>query len=500
MQKNLLIAIALAFGAGSAQAQNITYGGGSAPYSLDSGYNSDYSPDGTIVLPDGIVMLANNATYEHGNNLLQNDGLWSSANSLDLFLNVGGNTISGSIAPSFYNVHFNNGAGNVMAITNTHGIEISGQAQFANGITTTLRSNTSTGAIHFAAGATYLGANADAQHVDGYVSKTGNTAFTFPIGSGTDLRTLAISAPATADTQISTAWFTGNPGSVTDPSDGVTHSLTAVAAPVKAISPAGFWDWINPAGSDENISVSVSIPDVSGFALAANLRLVGWNGVEWVMLSAGPTASGVTENSTINGIIPAGVPITAFAIGSVENPLPVTLVKFTGEITEKSIVLKWTTTEEINAAYFEVQRSVDAKNFQPVGKVDAKGESSVIANYTFSDPTRLPGTNYYRLKQIDTDGSYSFSKTISFLVDEKVSVNVYPNPVTDVLRIESSAVLQSLDVFNLDGSKVTGMPITSDKVSSATSGTNFSEISFRDQKPGIYVLLINGRGFKVIKN
>ena len=61
MQKNLLIAIALAFGAGSAQAQNITYGGGSAPYSLDSGYNSDYSPDGTIVLPDGIVMLENKA-------------------------------------------------------------------------------------------------------------------------------------------------------------------------------------------------------------------------------------------------------------------------------------------------------------------------------------------------------------------------------------------------------------------------------------------------------
>ncbi len=228
--KRLLIFTAITAIAASVQAQNTTYGGGNAPYNLSGGYVSDYSPGGTIVLADGSVALSNSATYEHGNSLLQNNGSWTSANSLDLFLATGNNTISGSTAPAFFNVHFNIGAGNTMAVTNTQGIRIAGNLQFSNGITTTVRSSVQTGALHFAAGATYTNGTTDAQHVDGYVSKSGTTAFIFPVGSSTDIRTLAITAPA-ATAEISTAWFAGDPGTVTDPSDGSTHSVTSVAAP-----------------------------------------------------------------------------------------------------------------------------------------------------------------------------------------------------------------------------------------------------------------------------
>jgi hypothetical protein len=494
MKKNLLIAIALAFVADVVQAQNTTYGGDDARFNVDAGYVSDYSPNGTIVLPNGSVTLTN-ATYEHGNNLLQNDGSWTATGGLDLFLAGSSNTISGSTAPSFFNVQFNIGAGNTMAITNAQGINIAGNLQFNNGLTTTIRNNSNAGALHFADGATYTGGTTDAQHVDGYVSKTGNDAFTFPVGSGSDLRTLSISAPAGAAT-ISTAWFAGSPATVTDPSDGVTHSVTAVADPAISISTAGFWDWINPAGSNDNIAVTVSIPDVSGFALPENLRLVGWDGVKWVALSGGG-ASAATENSALSGIIPAGVSITALAIGGFDK-LPVTLVSFTGKAVEKTVALKWITTEEINASHFEVQRSGDARNFEPIAEVDAKGESKVVVEYTFADQTPLPGTNYYRLKQIDLDGSYAFSKTISVLYDAKIKINIYPNPVTDVLRIESSAGLQSVEIFGVDGSKVTGTAVPAGNASAATS--NFREISLRDQKPGIYVLVVDGRSFKVLKN
>lgn len=497
--KKRLIALALPLWVMQAHGQTFTTYGPPDPVSINAGYVSDYSPNGTVLQAGASVTLANGSTYEHGNLSFQNNGTWlGQTGSIDLFNAAGALTISGSTAPGFLNLQFQNG--NTVSLTNTAGANIAGQLLFGtSGITSTTRNTHTISSIRFADGATYTGGNTDAQHVNGYITKTGNDAFVFPVGSGTDLRTLSISAPSAAAT-ISTAWFVGSPATVTDPSDGVTHSLTAVASPVKSVSPAGFWDWVNTAGSDDNVTVTASIPGLSGFSAAANLRLIGWNGTEWVALSATGTASGVTENSTLSGVIPAGVSITALAIGTVENPLPVTLVSFTGKAVEQTAALKWVTTMETNASHFEVQRSDNAKNFESIGKVDAKGESNTLLNYGFVDQTPLSGTNYYRLKQIDMDGSYSFSKAISILFDTHIKISVYPNPVTDVLRIESSVALQSLEVFSVNGSRVTGITIPAGNAVATTSGTNFREISLRDQKPGIYVLVINGKSFKVLKN
>lgn len=496
--KKRLIALALPLWVMQAHGQTFTTYGPPDPVSIDAGYISDYSPNGTVVQAGGSVTLANGSTYEHGNLSFQNNGTWlGQTNSLDLFNAAGALTISGSAAPGFHNLQFQNG--NTVSLTNTAGANVAGTLTFGtSGIISTTRSTHTISSLRLADGAGYAGGNTDPQHVNGYVTKTGDDAFVFPVGSDTDLRTVSISAPAAAVT-ISTAWFVGSPATVTDPSDGATHSLTAFAAPIESVSPVGFWDWINTAGSDDNVPVSVSIPDVSGFALATNLRLVGWNGTEWVALGT-TGASAPDDNNALSGTIPAGTSITALAIGSIEPPLPVTLVSFTGKAVEKTVALQWATTEEFNASHFEVQRSSDARNFEPIGQADAKGDSKVIANYAFADQAPLAETNYYRLKQIDVDGTYAFSKTISILFDHGIKIKVYPNPVTDVLRVESSAGLQSLEVFGVDGSKVKGIAIPPDKASAAVSGTNFREINLRGQKPGIYVLIINGRSFKVLKN
>lgn len=490
--KRLLILTLIAAVAVPASGQNTTYGGANAPFNMDGGYFSDYSPGGTIVLPDGLVTLANGATYEHGNNLLQNNGSWTSTGGIDLFAFNGPNTISGSPAPAFFNAQFNIGAANVMAITNVQGVNIAGQLAFNNGITTTIRNTHTASSLRFSNGATYTGGNTDAQHVNGYVTKSGDDAFVFPVGSGTDLRTLSISAPATATT-LSTAWFAGNPGTVTDPSGGGTHSLTAVFAPIKTVSPAGFWDWVNPAGSDDNITVTVSIPDVSNFASANNLRLVGWDGTQWIGLSTVANASGNTENSTLTGTIPVGVAISAIALGSVEVPLPVTLVSFKGKAIEHTAVLEWATTEEVNASHFEIQRSGDARNFESIGEVVAKGESKVLVNYDFKDQTPLLGASYYRLKQIDLDGTYTFSKTISVRFERGIKISVYPNPVTDLLRIESDEPLNSFEVFNQGGIRLQSIakPIN--------TGLNSHVVDLSSSPPGVYLLKVNGQTFKVVK-
>jgi hypothetical protein len=436
--KRLLILTAVTAIAVSAQAQNTTYGGGNDPYILDGGYNSDYSPAGTIVLADGIVTLTNDATYEHGNNLLQNSGSWTSTNSLDLFLAAGSNTISGNTAPSFYNVHFNNGAGNIMAITNTQGIQISGQAQFDNGITTTVRSNINTGAIRFAHDATYTSDTTDAQHVDGYVSKTGNTAFTFPVGSGTDLRTLSISAPVSTLTEISTAWFAGNPGTVTDPSDAAVHSAASFAAPIQSVSTAGFWDWIPVAGSDDGLTVTVSIPDMSASSvLPADLRLVGWNGTQWIDLSGSGNASGNTENSTLSGTIPAGITISALGIGSISTPLPVHFSAFDAYADGCRVQLNWSTTMEINNDYFIAERSYDGRAFTEIARVPGAGNSSEKQDYSYTDEHPADGLNYYRIRQVDLDGKHTSTNVRQAYVhcNGDDAIKVFPTVSNNMVQV-----------------------------------------------------------------
>ncbi len=493
--KKRLIALALPLWVMQAYGQTTTYGP-TDPVSINAGYLSDYSPSGTVVQTGGSVTLANGSTYEHGNLSFQNDGTWlGQTNSTDLFNAAGTLTISGSAAPGFLNLQFQNG--NTVALTNTAGANIAGQLAFGTStIISTPRNTHTISSLRLADGATYAGGNTDAQHVDGYVTKTGDDAFVFPVGSATDLRTISISAPAPG-TAISTAWFAGSAATITDPSDGATHSLTEMASPVESVSPVGFWDWANTAGSDDNVAVTVSIPSMSGFAAPGNLRLVGWNGTQWISLSAAATATDTTENSTLSGTIPAGVSITALAIGSIEPPLPVTLVSFTGKAVEETVALQWETTEEVNASHFEVQRSGDARHFEPIGEVAAKGESKVRVAYTFTDAAPLSGTGYYRLKQIDRDGTFAYSKTLSILSDGGVKISIYPNPVTDVLRIKSTSKLQSLEMFRADGSKIAGISLPH---ASLLSGGHFHEIDLRGQRPGIYILIINGRSYKVIKN
>jgi hypothetical protein len=436
--KRLLILTAITAGiAPQLHAQNTTYGGGNAPLSVDAGYVSDYSPDGTIVLADGSVMLTNNATYEHGNNLLQNNGSWTATGSLDLFLNAGSNTISGSAAPSFFNVQFNIGAGNTMAITNAQGVDIAGTLQFNNGVTTTVRSTANTGALHFAAGAAYTGGATDIQHVDGYVSKAGTTAFTFPVGSATDLRMLSISAPSTL-TEISTAWFAGNPGTVTDPSDGAVHSVSSFAAPIQSVSTAGFWDWIPVAGSDDGLTVTVSIPDMSASSvLPADLRLVGWAGTQWIDLSGSGNATGNTENSTLSGTIPAGITISAIGIGSINTPLPVHFSAFDVQAEGCKVQLHWSTAMEINNDYFIAERSTDGRTFKQIAKVQSAGNSMEIQHYSLTDEHPTDGLNYYRIQQVDKDGKKSSTTVQSVIVrcDNSDGIKVFPTVSNNSVRV-----------------------------------------------------------------
>lgn len=120
-------------------------------------------------------------------------------------------------------------------------------------------------------------------------------------------------------------------------------------------------------------------------------------------------------------------------------PFPVKLISFTGELKRYDAELKWITQNEINADRFEIQRSYNGVEYNSIGDVQAKGNSSTETAYDFIDAEIKPGTNYYRLNMIDRDGSYEYSSIVILKAGKQTeSLSVYPNPVANELVIASS--------------------------------------------------------------
>jgi hypothetical protein len=174
--------------------------------------------------------------------------------------------------------------------------------------------------------------------------------------------------------------------------------------------------------------------------------------------------------------------------------LPVTLVDFKGEVSQKSNTLIWTTATETNNRDFEIERSADGKNFTRIGFIASKaltGNSTSALNYRYNDESPFAGDNYYRLKQTDKDGKYGFTKVI--LLNRKVasiSISaVYPNPAEKELNVLISAA--RADKINLIVSDMTGRIIMQRNIS-IVAGTNQQVLDIRHLAAGHYVIKVIG--------
>lgn len=120
-----------------------------------------------------------------------------------------------------------------------------------------------------------------------------------------------------------------------------------------------------------------------------------------------------------------------------EGALPVTLIAFGAVPEENRVRLSWKTAEETNASHFDVERSQDAKNWQKITETAAAGDSRELNSYTTTDEAPLAGISYYRLKMIDRDNTFAYSRTASVnLGNSGPGVRVYPNPASSVLLIQ----------------------------------------------------------------
>jgi hypothetical protein len=111
--------------------------------------------------------------------------------------------------------------------------------------------------------------------------------------------------------------------------------------------------------------------------------------------------------------------------------LPVTLVSFKALNENGNVVLSWITSEEKNSELYEIQRSRDGKSWSTIGKVHAGGESNEVRHYNYTDIYTMYGENLYRLKMVDLDESFAYSRIISVTSNKLAEVVPYPNPITE---------------------------------------------------------------------
>ncbi|MEM6724681.1 MAG: hypothetical protein AAF598_11620, partial [Bacteroidota bacterium] len=117
--------------------------------------------------------------------------------------------------------------------------------------------------------------------------------------------------------------------------------------------------------------------------------------------------------------------------------LPVEMTRFTGTEQEQQVLLEWQTATELNNDYFEVQRSSNGLNFESIGRVAGAGTTEIPQFYNLLDEAPFFGDNYYRLKQVDFDGSFHYSEVVVVSVYPKgESLTMYPNIVTEWAVLE----------------------------------------------------------------
>lgn len=407
MKRTLYLIIVLSAHLFESKAQTITINGGT----LTIQNNGTITADGNLVV-DGAGTIQNDGTINAKGNVVNN--FTNSGTTLGNWV-LNGTTnqaISGSTNLLVNNLTVDNTSG----ITINKIVKVNGALNLTNGIITA-----SSAANPLILGpATTIPTNpTNAKHVNGYVVKEGTAAFTFPTGNGSIYQPVGISTPISSSKGISARYIVGNSGGANGALDSFNTGEYWDLAPFDGGTASSrvviYWDGTNDASGTQLLDRKV------GHLVAGS------------MLNHGGTTSGTTGigNVVSSDIISTWSP---FVLGfKTATALPLSLLSFSAKIQDDVNKLNWETANEVNVSHFEIERSDDASFFKQIGKMDSKNlAKEVKTNYDFLDYSPIIGSNYYRLKILDLDNKFTYSKIINLYNYEKNEVvgNFYPNPAT----------------------------------------------------------------------
>jgi serine protease AprX len=235
----------------------------------------------------------------------------------------------------------------------------------------------------------------------------------------------------------------------------------------------------------------ISAPGVSVRSCVRNNTYATWGGTSMagphivgtvaLMISADPslagnvnqiesiietTALGRTTTENCGGVPGTNIPNNTYGHGIVDAlaavnsvmALPVDLTSFYATSKMASIDVHWSTENEVNNDYFLIERSHNLDHWLVVGQVEAAAVASQTQSYTFEDLNPYKGLNYYRLKQVDLDGSYEYSKVVTASINRAIpTISLFPNPSRDRFTLQVNAPLPGIyqaQIFDAIGKRI----------------------------------------------
>ncbi|MBS1574132.1 MAG: T9SS type A sorting domain-containing protein, partial [Bacteroidetes bacterium] len=376
--------------------------------------------------------LTNNSTstFSAGNSLTHNiSGNWTnngaftySTASTIVLKGSAQQLISGTAI--FNNLTINNTANNAggdILLNNTN-MTITGTCTFTDGIINSLTGNL----VIFNNNALASGAN-NASFVNVPVRKIGNNAFTFPVGKlNVGYMRCGISAPGSATDAFTAEYKRAS-----------ATALGPVTAPgLYRVSGCEYWQIDRTTGSS-NVNVTLSWSGLSPCNAAAYvtnlsfLTVAHFNGTSWDTHAV----TSYTGNASSGTITRNGVSVfSPFSIGSTSattNPLPIKFADVKAYSVNNGNKIEWTNMTEENIARYEVERSGNGISFTSILTADPKTNNGQENKYAETDGNILAGINYYRVKAVQSDGSYLYSTIVkvSSSASTERNISVYPNPV-----------------------------------------------------------------------
>ncbi|WP_291722394.1 hypothetical protein [Bernardetia sp.] len=438
----------------------------------------DFVEDGTINIRGDWTNEIGTVAFQEGQSLVVFEGgqnqIVTTAGGVEGFFDVRVNTAGG--------VTLNNEA---IITTFVDGANIrGGHLEFISG---NIFSNNSAYSVTFSEEATYEGAS-QMRHIRGTARRVSDKIedFIFPIGKN------GIYRPAIIHTQSG--------GSITtffaEYFDTGYGTYNPVISPLVFVSQLEYW-MINRESGTANAELTLSWGAESLVTNPASLVVTHWTdevanpvGDEWVSRGQGFIGSGFqsnavnTHNSITGGTGPinsegrirSAQTITAFSpftLGSIDftNLLPVTWLSFDAKYDkeQKNVLLEWATLSESQNQSFMIERSNDGIEFTQIGMEASSINSSSVKKYQFWDFEPLQVQTYYRIKQIDVDGNFSYStiKMVEADLEDRIGITHYQGQTTLYANVEQTTKAK-INIYDMNGNSMGAFDVVLERGQSKT--------------------------------
>lgn len=446
--------------------------------------------DNSLSLGGSLTNVTLNGSLELQNGTLNDGGRTITINGIDGWNRTGGTFtttgkvvfggsamqyIQGNIPTTFYQLELNGTGGVTLGLSPEAPTVVSNALVLTNGALNTDSMNI----LRLLDNATSNGGS-NTSYVNGPMVKVGDDDFVFPVGKNGEWRRLGVSSLTSPTTEIRAEYFNNG-----------YSSLTPLIGDLMSVARDFYWN-IDRTVTSDPVKLELFFENTPGDWLCDELTIAHWKTDHWeeeysALTPGSSCLQGNGGSVKTTGTVSTFSPFTLGGKGI--HSLPIELLSFNAKVNNNTVLTKWTTSVEIDNDYFTLERSADALNFSEVAKIRGAGNSTQQIDYEWLDEQPLPGTSYYRLKQTDFDGQFSYSNIISVKMKSESTYKLYPNPARNQVFVYVSQPTAELIIRIND---VTGREVFAETLTEASSQTVHIPTSGILPSGMYFVRIING--------